>query len=88
MLYPDILDIKFSCMLSKLRDFESTGTQSSTKIAFLRNITIEPVIPFIRYKCMTNGIKTDAYICDFDNIMQDIFVLLDIFCLVLFNVFK
>jgi FkbH-like protein len=72
MLYHDILDIKFSCMLSKLRDFESMGTQSSTKIAFLRNITIEPLLPFIRYQCMTNGIKTDAYICDFDNIMQDI----------------
>ena len=72
MTYPDILDVKYSSMLSKLRDFETIPSQPLTKIAFLRNITIEPMIPFIRYQCMTNGLNTDAYICDFDNIMQDI----------------
>lgn len=70
----DVLDVKFSDMLSKLREVDQLDSQSSINIAFLRNITIEPMMPFFEYQCMTKGVKTDTYICDFDNIMQDVLV--------------
>ncbi|MBR51784.1 MAG: hypothetical protein CMD58_04650 [Gammaproteobacteria bacterium] len=68
----DVLDIKFSDMLSKMRNQDKSDPHSSLNIAFLRNITIEPMIPFFEYQCMTKGVKANTYLCDFDNIMQDI----------------
>ena len=70
--YPDVLDIKFSDMLSKLRDKDLSDSHPPLNIAFLRNITIEPMMPFFEYQCMTKGVKSNNYICDFDNIMQDV----------------
>jgi len=69
---PDVLDVKFSDMLSKLNDIKISNSHSPLNIAFLRNITIEPLMPFFEYQCLTKGIKANTYICDFDNIMQDI----------------
>ncbi len=68
----DVLDVKYSEMLLKLRDSNLTDSDSKVNIAFLRNITIEPMIPFFKYQCMTKRINTDIYLCDFDNIMQDV----------------
>ena len=70
--FHDVLDVKYSEMLLKLRDCNLTDSDSHTNIAFLRNITIEPMIPFFQYQCMAKRINTDIYLCDFDNIMQDV----------------
>lgn len=68
----DVLDVKFSDMLSKVRDNDASDSHSRLNLAFLRNITIEPLIPFFKYQCMTKGVKANTYVCDFDNIMQDV----------------
>lgn len=42
------------------------------KIAFLRNITIDPIIPYLRFMCFEEGFKADIYMGNYDNVMQDI----------------
>ncbi len=42
------------------------------KVAILRNITIEPIIPYIKYFCFRAGLKADIYIGGYDNVMQEI----------------
>ena len=72
MSHPDILEIKLSKMHSKLVDFKNKIMRNEVNVAFLRNITIEPLIPYFEYQCFKNNVKTNIYSCEYDNIMQDI----------------
>ncbi len=45
---------------------------NSIKAAFLRDITIEPLIPFFQYQCITKKINSDIYLSEYDNIMQEV----------------
>ena len=42
------------------------------KIAFLRNITIDTLVPYLRLLCYGEGLKADVYMGDYDNVMQDV----------------
>jgi len=42
------------------------------KIAILRSITIEPMLPFIKVKCFENKIKPELYLGDYNIIDQEI----------------
>ena len=42
------------------------------KIAFLRNITLEPIAPFLDYFLLDQKVKSELYFCDYDNIIQEI----------------
>ncbi len=70
--YPNVIDVKYSEMVTMLRDFEPREFQNNLNVAFLRNITVEPLIPFFQYQCYANAIRTNIYTCDFDNIMQEV----------------
>ena len=72
MVNPDVLDIKFSEMLSKVRLLSHDSSLSTVNIAFLRNMTIEPIMPFFQYQCFRYAVKANIYTCDYDNIMQDV----------------
>lgn len=42
------------------------------KIAFLGNITIDSIIPYLKLFCFDNGFKADIYMGNYDNVMQDV----------------
>ena len=41
------------------------------KIALLKNITIEPLIPFLQYQCYSKNINPEFFLNDHDNIIHD-----------------
>ncbi|MDG2315300.1 MAG: hypothetical protein P8M36_00100, partial [Gammaproteobacteria bacterium] len=68
-----IFDMKYSDILLKNREFNETiSKESDINISFLRNITIEPLLPYFQYECFLKNIRTNIYTCDYDNIMQSI----------------
>ena len=50
-------------------DWEKT---SKVNIAFLRNITLEPIQPFIRYYLGQVDLDANFHFCDFDNFLQPV----------------
>jgi len=47
------------------------GNWTSVKIAFLRNITVDPVVPYLKFYCYQDGIRADVYMGDYDNAVQE-----------------
>ncbi len=42
------------------------------KIAFLRNITIDPLIPYLKYYCYNDNIELKTWMGDYDLILQEV----------------
>lgn len=56
---------------SHVDDFQSEGLPL-LNITVLRNITLEPITPYIRYLGLCMGYKVNLVFGDYDNVMQDI----------------
>lgn len=72
-LQGNIEEFKFSeitKLVGSLDDKE--GDWILLKIAFLRNITIDPIIPYIKFLCFKENIKADIYMGEYDNVIQDV----------------
>jgi len=72
-LQGNIEEFKFSeiaKLVGSLDDKE--GDWIPLKIAFLRNITIDPIIPYIKFLCFKENIKADIYMGEYDNVIQDV----------------
>lgn len=73
MLEQDIDNIKFNEVVKLVESFEANvGDWAPLKIAFLRNITIYPAIPYIKLLCYQEGFKLNIYTGDYDNVMQEV----------------
>jgi len=42
------------------------------KIAFLHNIMIDPIVPYLKFLCFEEGFYPNIYLGDYDNVMQSI----------------
>lgn len=69
----DIDGVEFSAVVSTVRelDNEPPPDASPFKIAFLRNITLDPLVPYLKYLCYQAGLKPRVYTADFDVIMPE-----------------
>jgi len=65
-----------TCKLSKLcklvNEYEKIKEDMPVlKIAFLRNFTVEPIIPYMKFLSYQQGLRPDIYIGGYDNIIMD-----------------
>lgn len=66
-------NMKFKELVKQVRDFENNQSGLiPLNIAFLRNITIEPLVPFVKFLCFSHGFRPNIYINDYDQIMQEV----------------
>lgn len=47
------------------------GGYQPCSLAILRNITVEPMLPYLRFQAMQRGIHLEALTGDFDNVVQE-----------------
>lgn len=72
-LQGDIEEFKFNEIIKLVNSFDNKGGDwIPLKIAFLRNITIDPIVPYLKFLCFKINIKADIYMGEFDNIVQDV----------------
>jgi len=68
----DVTKSKFSDIVKQVSQFDNSDRDwIPLRIAFLRNITIDPIVPYLKFYCYQEGIKADIYMGDYDNIIQD-----------------
>jgi len=73
MKNPDIDKIEFSEIIKQVRNFENDNIdRDPLKIVFLRNITLETVIPFLKYSCYINNLKLNVEMGDYNNIIGEV----------------
>lgn len=69
----DIDNLEFSEIVASVDSLEREGRKwVPFRIAFLRNITIDPIIPYFKFLCFQEGLKAYIHMGDYDNVMQDI----------------
>ena len=67
------LDPSYSDVIRLLRECGSESkSYPETRIALLRNITIDPIVTYLRWFCLENRIRPEVYVGDFDNVPQDV----------------
>ena len=66
-------ELKFSEMVKLVKSLDDKeGDWVPLKIAFLRNITIDPIVPYIKFLCYEENLRASIYMGDYDNVMQDV----------------
>lgn len=69
----NIEDFKYSEIVKLVNSLDDkAGDWVPLRIAFLRNITIDPIIPYIKFVCFKENIKADIYMGEYDNVIQDV----------------
>jgi FkbH-like protein len=74
MLNKKIEDFDLSELVKVVNNAEKGKKDTCLKVAILRNITIDPIIHYIKYLCLNEGVKLDVYMGEYNNIFQDILV--------------
>lgn len=66
-------EMQFSEVLAAVKELDAAPPDSavSYKIAFLRNITADPIVPYLKYLCYRDCLKASVYMADFNIIMQE-----------------
>jgi len=72
MVTETIDDFDFSEIIKIVKDKEEDRSLSSFKVAFLRNVTLDPIIPYLKYLFLEEGYKMDIYMGEFNNVLQDV----------------
>ena len=73
MIKENIEDISFGKIVSIVDSLEDEKRNwIPLKIAFLRNITIDPIFPYLKFLCFQESFKAYIYMGEYDNAMQDI----------------
>jgi FkbH-like protein len=73
MLERDIDEPKFSEIVKLVESLDNKdGDYIPLKIAFLRNITIDPIVPYVKYLCYIENIRASIHMGDYDNIVQNV----------------
>ncbi len=69
----DIDKIKFSEVVRLVESCDAEeGDWSPLKIAFLRNITVDPIVPYLKFLCYQEGFRLAAHMGDYDNVLQEV----------------
>lgn len=73
MIEQDIEGLKFNEVVKLVESLDGKeGDWTPLKIAFLRNITIDPVVPYIKYLCYQENLRANIYMDDYDNVIQSV----------------
>ncbi|MFA6450945.1 MAG: HAD-IIIC family phosphatase [bacterium] len=66
-------ELEFAGAIAGVAKFESDPPEGAVpyKIAFLRNITLDPVVPYLEYLCWQSNLKPEIYMSGFDVAMQE-----------------
>jgi len=75
-MYKESNSLTYSEIVKSLQTAYSNSEEYiPLKIAFLRNITVEPIlINYLKFFCHCERIKTEIYPGDYDNVLQDVMV--------------
>lgn len=72
-LQGNIEEFKFNEIIKLVNSLEDKdGDRVPLKIAFLRNITIDSIIPYLKFLCLKEDIKVNTYMGDYNNIFQNV----------------
>ena len=63
--------LTLNLIMSELKEMDLSESPV-IKIAFLRNVTVEPIKPYIEYFMGKMGLKAELFFADYDNIMQEV----------------
>ena len=66
-----IFSIPYIKLLKSNKQDLNSELNITAKIALLKNITIEPLIPFLQYQCYSKNINPEFFLNDHDNIIHD-----------------
>jgi len=73
MLERDINEIKFSEMVKLVESLDDKdGDWIPLKIAILRNITVDPIVPYLKFLCYKENLRAIINMGNYDNVMQDV----------------
>jgi FkbH-like protein len=66
-------EMEFADAIAGVSKFESDPLVDAVpyKIAFLRNITLDPVVPYLEYLCWQSNLKPEIYMSGFDVVIQE-----------------
>ena len=66
-------DLNYREIVKLVSSYGKKGTQGiPIKIAFLRNITIDPMIQYLKYYCYQEGLNPEIFMGDYDIILQEV----------------
>jgi predicted enzyme involved in methoxymalonyl-ACP biosynthesis len=69
----EIDKLSFSEIVREVEACKSDGKErSNLNVAFLRNITIDLVTPYLRFLSFSNGLRPEILMGGYDNVMQDV----------------
>ena len=68
----NVINASYTNILSITEKNTSKSKDKKIRCAFLRDITIEPLVPFFKYQCLSKGIEAEVFINEYDNIMQEV----------------
>ena len=72
MVTETIDDFDFSEIIKIVKDKEADRSLSSFKVAFLRNVTLDPIIPYLKFLFLEEGYNAEIYMGEFNNVFQDV----------------
>ena len=73
MFEQDIDELKFSEIVKLVKSLDDKEEDwIPLKLAFLHNIMIDPIVPYIKFLCFKENFKARIYMGDYDNVMQDV----------------
>ena len=72
MVTETIEDLNFSEIIKIVNDREADRSLSSFKVAFLRNVTLDPIIPYLKFLFLEEGYNAEIYMGEFNNVFQDV----------------
>lgn len=65
-------DYGYSEIVSLVNSLEKNETGLEPyRIAFLRNITIDPMLPYLKLLCFREGMRPEVYMGEYDNVIQE-----------------
>jgi len=66
-------EMKFNEVIKHVKLLDNSDSDSTPlKIAILRNITVDTVVPYLKLLCYGENIKADVYMGEYDNVMQEV----------------
>lgn len=59
-------------LLAAVAGMEKASCDSTVQVCFLRNVTVEGIEPFLKYHCLTAGIRPGIVFGNYDMVLQEI----------------
>jgi len=73
VLWEDLEELGFSEVVKRTEALDrAEGDWLPLKLAFLRNITIDPMIPYLKYLCYQDGMQAKVFPGEYDTVVQSV----------------